>query len=1848
MNVFKNINTFIIIVLTFVGLSSCVGTVEDKNPKTTKAAEIPKANITFGGLTKVVAISHDKVELYWSPAPGSPVNLTYQIYTNNSVVPASIPGVSLSPNPKGELFFTVANLQINTTYDFSVGVKDAKTGASSENNKSMSAKTFANLTADFQGISNVKIPAGVAGKTTLDLEWVPATVSTIALALPYPQDPVGYEVKYISKILGTSDDLNDPNNSDVVIKQFPTNITGTTPATDMRTVPIPGLSPGTTYYFQVRAIHKAYVDFGAIPSYQREQNTRFFQQTTTSNSGVFSLSSDQLNAAAPKAGKDQKDKMELEWFPATGAFYEYRVYWDKIGDPNRAFFGTPADCTVWDEDSPTQKYNCLEVALGNTIDDAKIVALNGAGEKVNGDAIAGYMKVNANNTFATVKSLTAYAYYNFMVVACENATCGPGNRVPTKHKQKRVIPTAAPFTGINNIDHPGDPTLNNKIKMHMDPPVVTSGYIDSVDVYCYDGITNSTPVILPNNGTAVSDPGTACHNAMMKTPAPGTLASFSNYDEVDLELDSPFSGTATVSTNKYCFAIVPNINGDYGGNDVYDYPYIDGGRDLTNAVFKCIVPEIKVPTIENFPGRTLGCNVSANDINVSWTLPSDGIYTNFVVFWKEKNSDPFLFSGAVADLGTNTNYESSIDTNGSTFISDTDTTYTISSLTPGKRYQFGVLAFIDDATPADRKFSEYNIRTDDCAIPLPKAQFKELMNVFAVGPKEDGLGNYTAGVLPTLLETIDVDGLPADVKIDADGVSPTTEFTERFGSIGNGSSDVFNGAFGAKADDFGTNPLFKYSDSGIVRFAFKDFELDDGLSIMQHGINNGEIDAAGALLITKSAVKYGYKVFRSDDGKVTWQDLTDVSYDFQDPDNIGLVTASPITYRTRNNLATISYNGVSFTDYSVSAEANDPGNNLIARAKTLFYKVIPYYNGGPIEFLDSTRTDHIIKVTLPPANMALIDRRVANRTICEEMGRSVLDAFLNPNPYYSCFFNGVGSSGLSAPWTMGTTVYDQGGDLLVDRFELGCNYTRGDEQNQKSVREATEASSYDFRGNNNSGSKLQGCNYSSSIGSIGPSDDPLLDGSPFVSGNFEVRKGDCFHGNYTRRPMTACGGGQSSTMWSYFSPGLDLTTACDDGGADTLVGDYFDVREAVTQTYATNVAQSEFAAVSYSRVRSVGDTARLQPVYRGAAGKLITPNGSSRYPTSCLVNLPSIAGEDDGTDDPKKDGRFKPRWIALNMLERLTYDGATNFDLIDSTINDVLSDSRLYDLAGARLANDDNPPIGAHIISAKKRFESTTPLGRMMTSNSSKLPPLGMMSQDLSQRLCGQYKVDVGLGTAGSFTKVGTTISKRILRRKEHVAVAAWPRHFDFQETSELERGIRSFSPVDGASPLPNDNSSCNSARKDSGAGQGSSNLKVRDFITTLFPFTAGGAFAVTTDSLLITGSSIYDGDSSGGAEPGLNTNSQKCQSRFGVQDLVGNTEEYTSDQIFCDFSSDQLKYGTYGGDPDSATIGEGTEYNAGAGRAAWVQFLPDSGRCSMVQSGSLRSNVSALGGISFLPPYFSDGTVNSSVVLTEKAFDKDSINDARNGDGYFLDFGFDTLGPPIKEHDTMGLVFDSTILNRAVAGSLGTFGGTDPRRAKYFSPTLGIPLECDGIGCDNSNDNKLFSTEALLCRACSNAMTYDINLNLVVDGTCSCDAPGPLGISVDDFPVNNSQFYSRGVSEKNSSSSYYHVREAAPGWTTTFSYRDLNTGSSPYTLTSEGPMSTDISVGADPAVSTREVYWSVSRGQPMYMKNGGRRTQELNGRYTASLEGSHKYNQGAIPETGTRCVIKFNESGDY
>jgi chitodextrinase len=270
----------ILMIFGLMGFVSCVGTIEDKNPITTKPAEIRRQSIPFNGLTRAIPISNSRVELYFLPAPGTPDALTYLIYINNAITPVEVNGSSLEINPIGEYRYTVTGLFTNTSYQFRVGVRDAANGTQSDNDKSLIARTFANVTATFNGVSSALPAAGLDGLSSIMVNWIPAVTTSSSIFSPRITDPIGYEIKYMPTSAGNILSLNDPTNPNVVTQVRPTTIDQSTNGSAERSRLITGLLPETSYYFQVRAIHKSWGTFKNDPSYQFEKNTRIVVGTT--------------------------------------------------------------------------------------------------------------------------------------------------------------------------------------------------------------------------------------------------------------------------------------------------------------------------------------------------------------------------------------------------------------------------------------------------------------------------------------------------------------------------------------------------------------------------------------------------------------------------------------------------------------------------------------------------------------------------------------------------------------------------------------------------------------------------------------------------------------------------------------------------------------------------------------------------------------------------------------------------------------------------------------------------------------------------------------------------------------------------------------------------------------------------------------------------------------------------------------------------------------------------------------------------------------------------------------------------------------------------------------------------------------------------------------------------------------------------------------------------------------------------------------------------------------------------------------------------------------------------------
>ncbi len=146
----------------------------------------------------------------------------------------------------------------------------------------------------------------------------------------------------------------------------------------------------------------------------------------------------------------------------------------------------------------------------------------------------------------------------------------------------------------------------------------------------------------------------------------------------------------------------------------------------------------------------------------------------------------------------------------------------------------------------------------------------------------------------------------------------------------------------------------------------------------------------------------GFKVYRA-----TGENLTD--FDFDSSSSSHSLIAS-------NASSTLMY-----TDQRSAA------NTTVISEKALWYVVRPILNNIP-SATDSSSSGgvSILRVVIPPKNMALVHRWIVNQEVCGKMG---LTTIMGQN--FRCAYTGLGGDG---------TYYDLEYDLVVDRFEAGCNY----------------------------------------------------------------------------------------------------------------------------------------------------------------------------------------------------------------------------------------------------------------------------------------------------------------------------------------------------------------------------------------------------------------------------------------------------------------------------------------------------------------------------------------------------------------------------------------------------------------------------------------------------------------------------------------------------------------------------------------------------------------------------------------------------------------------------------------
>ncbi len=1709
-----------LVVLTLI--SSCVGTIADKNAQSsvTLNESSQNANDSFKGLLSATAVAHDKVELVFDAASGDPSSLSYEIYVNNSSLPIKVSGSSLinSKTIDGSYIFTVTGLSLKTKYNFNMRVVNVATSNPSlslDPNRSLSAETFSNETADFMGVSSLTLGSGDLATSSVTVKWIPATISGTSLNIK-PNDPIAYELTYWRDGFAKS------------VVQLPSSYAVPVLNRDSYHV-VNNLQPGTVYYFQVRAIQKSYaLNIASDPLFKRETNSRVMKITTAATVplDLSFITTGNLYLTNPNEVRG-REELDVSWDPAWGnhGFFQYRVFYKKVNVN-------------------------LQEHLQDQLSDLNNLA-------------PGTLSVDVDSSLTSVSllELDPKEFYQVKVYVCTTVVVPEVCSINTQYKNIQIKPPLSPFTGILATNNPISITKLDEIGIEFDSPDTNRGFLNKINVYCHNPANVAQKVLVPSNGTSTGGATgiSACNNTaiapFLTGSFPTTLEEFATFTKFSIKLKQIANGV-----DKFCFSMTAAVS-------YTDIPSAVAEDETENPVIKCITPSMLTPTVAQFPGRESNCNINGNSMTITWPQPTGGLYTGYLLFYKKKASpsDVFSFPHAISDYyGPNTN--------GYTIVDVPSTTYSkkVTGLIEGENYFAGVLTYIVNPLDITKKvFSSFNANTGECRFPTPSPVFTEWVDLMALGPKEDALATGFDSSAANLFEKLDANGAPIEVA-DAAETSATA---------------AFDGGIARTKIVGGLTTYHKSSSTGIVKLVWKDVTFTNGTTMASTIIASGEQAQSN-----RSLRNYGYKVYRSEDNRQSWTDLT-VSGPIY-PDTLAATPATATSFVTNNNTQTPVYDRlVSFVDYTVSSLASSTTDVQVDRARVYWYKVVPYYLKKEQTYYTTSNNDHhMIKVTLPPKNMALVHRMIANRTVCLEMQKSINK---KAGAHYSCTYNGLGASGLAYPWLKGNTVYDVGGDLLVDRFELGCAFTRG----------AADGTSYDA--SVTSAATLKNANMDSFKGCLNylatsyePFKNSLVSASS--TGTYrphQIVAGDCF--------------GKDGNMLAYYGTNPNLCTAdatyfskysfpgsravqvpCEDvkKGDEFQNFVHFPTADLFTDLGGTIYpTQSEFGAVYYNRLGHLDNWDYQRGlVYKGAltlqeradglhTKTLAIGNSGSEAGvvrrSSCTMNL----GYKDGSN-------YIPRWIPVSALmgelkartvnddPTYTRNSAVSLQLYNKKMPEVRANEHLY--------NDE-------MAAPPSRFRDDMPLARLFSSNGSKLPPLDGMSQNDLALICGTYKVEVGIQKgSGSFVPLSEPKSKRLIRKKESTVAAAWPAHL----------------PATGATSITSmETGQCN------GSGRNQTGIATNNNASLILPLFPNSG---RTGALVITGSSSLDGAG----------HTEKCVSKFGIQDMAGNILETNSEEIFCDYrpeSSAKLFIGDYRGGVPAAGIdkvksvpyrGDGMHYDSsidafgnltGNGVRVMLEENVDnrSGACSIINK-RVEDGI-YLAGNNIIPIIKSDGTLNTTMIQTLKTQDQESVNTLRNGDGSFLTFGKDKVVMALDKNN-----------------KIGTFS--------MFNPAVGLPILCgSSANCEANTDNQFVKGNVVLGNSSfSNTGVSEFGSSTIAGGT----PPGTPTLDLQEYYINQ-----------------WLINQII---STTGMIPDPADPAIEFPITNVPPS------GGGYVTPTRlsYAYWSISRdldtgetGSTLRMYTGGSGATAA-GRYSVKIDGLNAP-QERFPSTqrGGRCVVLIN-----
>lgn len=1813
MKVKNIIPLFLVFSLNF--FSGCVGKIEDAAAPATKQASNEIEMFEYSGLVSVNPIAHNKVEIVFKKVEilGSDrsENYRYRLYLNDNENGILINPDSLVEYINNSYYYVVDNLEINTQYSFKIRAFNTVNGSESQlgKEKRLTAMTFSNEVSDFYGISAVSILPGSGNgndSVSVNVFWnktsqpcAPDDSSAL------PNQTFRYEISYSKNPVSILSDL-PTGDKFVVNSNCLDEDLGQKSIVIPRDLSTPGLEE--TYYFRVNALHKNYVQYlssNYVPI-DRERNKKFliFKLPAYTPDTNFNRENFSVKNAKAEAGYSS---FLFSWSQPEGEYFGYKLIYGRVDETTQQFISGNTEANwIGEIDSAAQDVNFNPNSFNN--EDRGIHIISDPSVLI----------------YSISSGLRRGGHYRFKLFVCDKSLeeCAIKNRpasgenpavaeVPSFDTSPsiRLIPTLATFLGIYNISSPQtiDDFLSGKVYLDFQPPEVTTGWADIMEFYCIDEDSSPPEKLLT---TTAVPPGNKCSGIKLSSTPP-TGIGLGNLKKIAVE------GLDLNDSTGFTFAATPVLNQD---------PYnINNLKFPLNSLRRRFIPEIKTPKLSEFSGlNTCSSDSSLQTINVTWNDPSGGLYQRIVIFWKKKDGTPFSFNAAKTGFSNKTASNPSILQFQNESCTDSDTNYCFIKAFPGTNistspienfdeYEFGALPLI--SLSGTHYWGQENSSILTCRNDVPRADFSEWTRVFAIGPTRSEVRRAKDSEDNFIEEAIDEFGVPYFISESSTFFPPGTLANFPKNSNQEPIPDFTSVIDGIKSEQGA------YSKDGIISLAWKEVGLPNFTSLQ---ISEPDL--------------YGYRIYRSEDNGFKWEELTDKTIAGMEL-SPSLIHSINYTYYVQPNDSSSTIERMAFfTDYSVKQTNNNKNDTGNPEAKIYLYKIVPVYDGKDVEFKAIDVAKATVKVILPPPNMALVHRWMVNRAQCNELGLT-----LNISDHYSCDFRGLGAVPKSLPFSTNNQKLDIGGDLLVDRQELGCNYTRGNLTEQQNFNSAA------FEINNTqdvltTATNNTGCfkkNESTSpMNSLPGQSGNAASGDPTYS---QLLAGDCL-GNAQSEILLYRRCSDAEYANSRY-PGVDRLMVPGFNGADVTInpancqGVYstksFGIRDPLDTTNfldestsvgvnspspiewsLNHVAQAKSLSVFYSSHNS--DAAIFPMPILGVDNNALTQVGNhrTRYASHCAINLAAI-----------HNGTHFSRWANLSnfkLKNENVNESRYTFSLLNTPSEIQNSSFKLYD--------------GQNLI-APSEMNDNRPIGRIISSNNADLPPITRINANLSYELCESHQIDLVYHNSDTeaVSKFKTNISKRPLRRREFVASSFWPERYNKYDIDYLE-GVSNSPSSNGTlyygqryNPL---NKSCNHDVKTPGTLSRYTQLPNR--------FHQNNPLNSSAES-------------------------SRCVSKFGIQNLVGNIEEPSSERIFCDYTKTQLGYGDFQAEPNGDVISK-TNYvyldsftnYSGFWRVLKKATLPDNsleyfrientangenisgttfypfvdfdlgaGYCSVSDSDSERRNTS-------LPSFFTQDTyfnkffeaLNSTLIpKSNDIFDKGSMTTLRDGNGYFLDFGDQHLTVSLKRKNRIQprwfLEYDPISQNVERRENINSIN-------YYISNILGLPISCNGENaedafpyCPNGQDSPLLVQENLDLQSESLLIDFPVYKdNYYIGGSNFWNKPvRDINVTTQNIQVTNNA----GEISDGSNTIIYTGAEFNDANATTPFQLDTNVNYTPVTRYPQ-----DYATGTN--LEVYNINWVVGRGQKLNFNNGGSfknsvpsgelaRTYRTNGRLSLNID---------------------------